>query len=166
MAGLLRRRLPLQDYLCREPQAWLQRRYHLCGLQYDAARPGPRRCGLPTRTSARATAILLLPVLGETGADGIVARRRFWLRPASISTESATRQAIRALRNGSSSATAVISTRCSPSHFRLRRRSRLSHKFGGLDGWSWPNGKKGGAVTARRVAGDPDQDKIRRLRRG
>ena len=28
--------------------------------------------------------------------------------------------------------------------FRLRRRRRLSHKFGGLDGWSWPNEKNRG----------------------
>jgi hypothetical protein len=83
--------------------------------------------------------IVGLPVLGEAGADGIAAETPF-LVCASCAT-----------------------ARHPP--FRLRRRRRLSHKFGGLDGWLWPNEKKGGAVTARTVAGDPDQDKIRRLRR-
>ena len=42
VAGLLRRRLPLQDHVGREPQARLRRRHHLCRLACDAARPGHR----------------------------------------------------------------------------------------------------------------------------
>ena len=89
--------------------------------------------------------IVGLPVLGETGADSIAAETPFLVvrimrdgrtdlfGPASISTGSARRETIRASRNGSSSATAVISTRCSPSPSRLRRRRQLLQKFGGLD---------------------------------
>jgi hypothetical protein len=61
--------------------------------------------------------IVGLRVLGEAGADGIAAETPFLV--------------------------VCIMRDCSPSPFRLRRR-RLSHKFGGLDGWSWPNEKKAG----------------------
>jgi hypothetical protein len=42
VAGFLCRRLPLQDHLCRQPQAGPQRRCRLCGLPRNATRPGHR----------------------------------------------------------------------------------------------------------------------------
>ena len=126
----------VEDCLYKITSAENHRRGYSAGIIYADS-----RAMLRDRVTALRTAniygrqsyrhIVGLPVLGETGADSIAAETPFLVvrimrdgrtdlfATSSISTGSARRETIRASRNGSSSATAVISTRCSPSPYRL-----------------------------------------------